>query len=81
MDQNRCALRDKIEVLKKVTFDHFSKRKDLESFMTLIKKLADNEERNLLHSKYYELREITSDELDCINRFAQNFMRETRESR
>lgn len=74
------SLRDKIEVLKKVTSDHFSQRKDLESFLTLIKKLGDDEERNLLHSKYDELCKITLEELDCINRSAQNFMKEKLEN-
>lgn len=34
-------LRSKIGILKNVTYSHFNERKDLESIMTLIKKLGN----------------------------------------
>jgi hypothetical protein len=65
------SLRTKIRALKTITEDHFRERKDLESFMTLVKRLTEAEnDADLLLNKYPKLKKIALGELVVINDYA-----------
>lgn len=66
---------NKISILKEVTNSHFPKRQDLESFMTLTKRLQYGDDYQLFLFRYEQLKEIDPSDIIRINKFAQDFIR------
>jgi SIR2-like domain len=75
LSKGESTISKKIQILKTVTNSQFSDRQDLESFMTLISRLGDNNENELYRSKYDELKEVTPSDLHTINAYVENFIR------
>jgi hypothetical protein len=65
--------------LKNITESYFSERKDLESFMSLIKSLEDNDLKSLLQHKYKELNQLDYEIVNNIYKKTQLFVRESLE--
>ena len=66
---------NKISILKEVTNSHYPERQDLESFMTLTKRLQYGDDYQLFLYKYGQLKNIDHSDIITINKFAQDFIR------
>lgn len=65
----------KINTIKAAAFDFFRERNDLESMMTIIKRMEDVTEITILTTKYPDLKSITLEELKIITNLIENFIR------
>lgn len=70
----------KINTIKVAAFDFFRERNDIESMMTLIKRMEDATELEVLSTKYPELGKISAKELKIMTDYIQNFIRERLEN-
>lgn len=74
-------LKEKINSIWEVTNTHFIDRKDLESFLTLLRMLEDPEDSKLLSHTYEELKGISNNDIEIIKSNTQRYIRTKLENR